>query len=348
MKKKICLRMFMAGILSLSVYFPSMADYVEDTGYSASREYNRRLTPELDKTIQKLETLEAELEKLEEEFAELEPKYKETKEAYDAGEISFPEYHKIKIKYGNTENNIKSTKKVIEETKSKIDTLNELLEEATENAMEWTGYTNEGDEDITYTFKLVNYDGDWVLGAGYRGWNPFMGGTWEYSSFITDELRIGFYDGNTCLVERADRASEYDTETAIFWDVPDDLEADKKYYIKINHKTYGVYARDYSDYRNNHESSNTEESDWDDVENTQINNESDEDTDNHSTAKTGGWMNDDSGWWVQNDDGTYLKNQWYQSPDSGLWYYMGADGYMLTDTVTPDGYTVNADGVWVP
>ena len=32
---------------------------------------------------------------------------------------------------------------------------------------------------------------------------------------------------------------------------------------------------------------------------------------------------------------------------SSLWYYMGADGYMLTDTTTPDGYYVNADGVWV-
>ncbi len=25
---------------------------------------------------------------------------------------------------------------------------------------------------------------------------------------------------------------------------------------------------------------------------------------------------------------------------------MGADGYMLTNTTTPDGYPVNADGVW--
>lgn len=248
MKKKIYLYIGMAGILSLSVCFPSMADYVEDTGYSASREYNRRLTPELDKAVEKLETLEEELAKLEEEFAELTSKYEEAKEAYDAEEISFPEYHKIKIKYGSTENNIKSTKRVIEETKSKIDTLNELLEEAAEDALEWTGYTNEGDEDVTYAFNLVNYDGDWVLGAGYRGWNSFMGGRWEYSSFITDELRIGFYDGSTCLVEQADRASEYDTETAIFWDVPDDLEVDKKYYIQINRKTYGVYARDYSDY----------------------------------------------------------------------------------------------------
>ncbi len=61
----------------------------------------------------------------------------------------------------------------------------------------------------------------------------------------------------------------------------------------------------------------------------------------------GSWASDSKGWWIQYADGSYLKDQWYQSPDSGLWYYMGADGYMLTNTTTPDGYTVNGDGVWV-
>jgi len=58
------------------------------------------------------------------------------------------------------------------------------------------------------------------------------------------------------------------------------------------------------------------------------------------------WKNDSNGWWVERSDGSYLKNEWYQS-ESGLYYYLGADGYMLTDTTTPDGYTANADGVWV-
>lgn len=56
-------------------------------------------------------------------------------------------------------------------------------------------------------------------------------------------------------------------------------------------------------------------------------------------------VSDARGWRVQNADGTYLTNQWHQS--DSLWYYLGADGYMLTSTTTPDGYTVNADGVWV-
>jgi len=63
--------------------------------------------------------------------------------------------------------------------------------------------------------------------------------------------------------------------------------------------------------------------------------------------KTASWAQDAHGWWIQYNDGTYLTNAWYQSPDSGLWYYMGADGYMLTNITTPDGYYVNADGVWV-
>lgn len=66
-----------------------------------------------------------------------------------------------------------------------------------------------------------------------------------------------------------------------------------------------------------------------------------------TTNSAGTWASNDKGWWIQYADGTYLTNAWYQSPTSGLWYYMGADGYMLTNTTTPDGCKVNADGVWV-
>ena len=52
------------------------------------------------------------------------------------------------------------------------------------------------------------------------------------------------------------------------------------------------------------------------------------------TSFAGEWKEDSKGWWVQ-------------SPESGLYYYLGADGYMLCDTITPDGFYVNADGVWV-
>lgn len=70
-------------------------------------------------------------------------------------------------------------------------------------------------------------------------------------------------------------------------------------------------------------------------------------TSTQPTEKTASWASNDKGWWIQYSDGTYLTNGWYQSPVSGLYYYMDADGYMLTNTTTPDGYTVNADGVWI-
>lgn len=59
------------------------------------------------------------------------------------------------------------------------------------------------------------------------------------------------------------------------------------------------------------------------------------------------WIQDTAGWKIQQDNGIYLTNQWYQSPTSGLWYYIGADGYMLTNTTTPDGYQVGSDGAWI-
>ena len=37
----------------------------------------------------------------------------------------------------------------------------------------------------------------------------------------------------------------------------------------------------------------------------------------------------------------------YCSPEYGQWYYLGEDGYTMTDAATPDGYAVNTDGVWV-
>ena len=66
------------------------------------------------------------------------------------------------------------------------------------------------------------------------------------------------------------------------------------------------------------------------------------------TAYAGTWQQDSTGWKVQSDGGTYLTSQWYQSPESGLFYYMGADGYMMVNAITPDGYQVDANGVWNP
>lgn len=59
------------------------------------------------------------------------------------------------------------------------------------------------------------------------------------------------------------------------------------------------------------------------------------------------WVYNENGWWIENPDGSFLVNAWYKSPESGLWYYMGSDGYMLVNTITPDGYKVGEDGAWV-
>lgn len=79
-------------------------------------------------------------------------------------------------------------------------------------------------------------------------------------------------------------------------------------------------------------------------------------------AFAGAWKNDGIGWWYQKDDGSYPANQWFQ--ESGDWYffnylgyrvdnawigfyYLGKDGKMLHDTVTPDGHRVGSDGKWL-
>ena len=59
---------------------------------------------------------------------------------------------------------------------------------------------------------------------------------------------------------------------------------------------------------------------------------------------------DVSGWVWQQDgrykyrkpDGTFVNNGWLNVDDK--LYYMDSDGYMLSDTITPDGYYVNTSG----
>ena len=62
------------------------------------------------------------------------------------------------------------------------------------------------------------------------------------------------------------------------------------------------------------------------------------------------------------EDGTYAKDCWVE--DEGKWYYFNSQryptyyqwvgnyylgkGYMLTDSITPDGYLVDSNGAWIP
>lgn len=64
--------------------------------------------------------------------------------------------------------------------------------------------------------------------------------------------------------------------------------------------------------------------------------------------KTYSWkMSDEGKWQVTSADGISLSDEWYRDPNSGNYYYLDRNCNMLTDTVTPDGYYVNGDGVWV-
>ncbi len=60
-----------------------------------------------------------------------------------------------------------------------------------------------------------------------------------------------------------------------------------------------------------------------------------------------GWYQVNGSWYYSGSDGIMYASSWIESAsEAGAWYYVGADGAMLTNTVTPDGYTVDADGVW--
>lgn len=69
------------------------------------------------------------------------------------------------------------------------------------------------------------------------------------------------------------------------------------------------------------------------------------------TAFAGQWRTDSVGRWYQNDDGGYTKNgwQWIDSDNDGISesFYFDGNGYVLTNTRTPDGYDVNGIGAWV-
>lgn len=74
-----------------------------------------------------------------------------------------------------------------------------------------------------------------------------------------------------------------------------------------------------------------------------------------STAFAGTWKTgsgaDQGKWWYDNGDGTYAQNGWQWIDDNGdgvaECYYFDANGWMYANTITPDGFQVNASGAWV-
>lgn len=70
-----------------------------------------------------------------------------------------------------------------------------------------------------------------------------------------------------------------------------------------------------------------------------------------SPAFAGTWKSNQTGWYWEEDDGTYPVSswQWLDGNQDGIseCYYFNEEGYLLTNTTTPDDYQVNADGRWV-
>ncbi len=68
-------------------------------------------------------------------------------------------------------------------------------------------------------------------------------------------------------------------------------------------------------------------------------------------AAMGSWQQNETGWWWQRTDGSYPASEWKWVDGDGDGtaesYYFDGNGYLATNTTTPDGYTVNADGAWV-
>ena len=69
------------------------------------------------------------------------------------------------------------------------------------------------------------------------------------------------------------------------------------------------------------------------------------------TVLAAGWQQNSTGWWYQNNDNSYPTNgwQWIDGNNDGTaeCYYFDANGYMLVNTTTPDGYTVDGNGAWI-
>ena len=68
-------------------------------------------------------------------------------------------------------------------------------------------------------------------------------------------------------------------------------------------------------------------------------------------AYAGSWQSDSTGWWWQNDDGSYPANSWQwldgNSDGTAECYYFDGTGYILGNTTTPDGYSVEGTGAGI-
>lgn len=57
------------------------------------------------------------------------------------------------------------------------------------------------------------------------------------------------------------------------------------------------------------------------------------------------WVLYKDNWYYMNQSGAMYESRWLEY--KGAWYFLNADGSMAKDTVTSDGYRVDADGKWI-
>lgn len=57
------------------------------------------------------------------------------------------------------------------------------------------------------------------------------------------------------------------------------------------------------------------------------------------------WQMVNGAWHYYTESGAMAKSRWIQT--NGYWYYVGADGALFVNGTTPDGYKVDANGVWI-
>ena len=65
-----------------------------------------------------------------------------------------------------------------------------------------------------------------------------------------------------------------------------------------------------------------------------------------ASPKVDQWVQINGRWQYNDSLGTPLKNQWFFDRNLQKWYYLGYDGFMLTNTIV-GGYRVGSDGAWI-
>jgi len=65
-----------------------------------------------------------------------------------------------------------------------------------------------------------------------------------------------------------------------------------------------------------------------------------------ASLKLNQWVQVNGSWQYNDSLGSPVKNQWFLDRNLGKWYYLGVDGFMLTNTMI-NGYRVGTDGAWI-